>query len=202
MSPDRQALLSLYHDDATALLDRALQAQLEPEGLHVAHAALVEALADAHTDGREPGVSTTVPDETIAAIEARRNAAREWLASDHTAPHVWPEGASHDGGERCLRCGSTVPAGVCLSSRTMQFLDARGLLRDANDDLRTLLTEVRRLTDALATSENERAVAVDAFHRCRQERDQYKQAAETWQACAEIDRIASLDPAAVVGSGS
>lgn len=75
MSPDRQALLSLYHDDATALLDRALQAQHEPEGLHVAHAAIVEALADAHTDGREPGVSTTVPDETIQAAgsSARRS---------------------------------------------------------------------------------------------------------------------------------
>ena len=69
MSPDRQALLSLYHDDATALLARALQAQHEPEGLHVVHAALVEALADAHTDGREPGVSTTVPDETIQAAQ-------------------------------------------------------------------------------------------------------------------------------------
>lgn len=67
MTPDRQALLSLYHDDATALLDRALQAQHEPEGLHVAHVAIVEALANAHTDGREPGVST-VPDETVSTL--------------------------------------------------------------------------------------------------------------------------------------
>ena len=69
MSPDRQALLSFYHDDATALLDRALHAQHEPDGLHLVHAALVEALANAHIDGREPGVSTTVPDETIEAAQ-------------------------------------------------------------------------------------------------------------------------------------
>lgn len=67
VTPDRAALLSLYHDDATDLLDRALKAQHEPDGLHLVHAALVEALANAHTNGRPLDVATTVPDETIQA---------------------------------------------------------------------------------------------------------------------------------------
>jgi len=156
MSPDRQALLSLYHDDATALLDRALQAQHEPEGLHVVHAALVEALADAHTDGRGPGVSTTVPDETIAAIEARLNAATPgpW----HYDPtKCWRAGSS---GAMPIRWGesqeavfSPTPDGAPTIALTGPANDPQSmadadLIAHAPEDLRVLLAEARRLTDA------------------------------------------------------
>ena len=159
MSPDRQALLSLYHDDATALLDRALQAQHEPEGLHVVHAALVEALADAHTDGREPSVSTTVPDETIEAIQAR---------AGHSAalPDVTDE---HESPADCRRCHTSLhlldgcewPAdgplcGTCTDDERLEAIADRA----------ALLAEVRRLTDALAREEQAHGLTIDQREAC------------------------------------
>ena len=180
MPPDRQALLSLYHDDATALLDRALQAQHEPEGLHVVHAALVEALADAHTDGREPGVSTTVPDETIeAARRALDNCGEEsrMVHRDHLASAL---------------------AEVRRLTATLAAANAR--LREMGSREEDLEAEIERLAAVEAgVEERVKAARLDgarAMHmRCFGVAEGYE------TPTAIRNRIASLDPA-TVGSGS
>ena len=139
MSLDRQALLSLYHDPATTLLDEILLRQHEPEGNHQSHVALVEALADAHTDGRggeEQSPAEAVASFTaavdrgirgvdLAAIEARLNSSiihRAQLATDAHA----------------------LLAEVRRLERDVVDSDELGC--DAAGDVEELRAEVRRLT--------------------------------------------------------
>lgn len=117
-----------------------------------------------------PAGATAVPDLDLGVITTRLAVVRAWLAVDRTASHVWPEGATYDGGEACLRCGSIVPYGTCLPLRTAQFVEARELLRDVYDDSRVLVAEVHRLITACDAACQKRDEALEQGARVTESR--------------------------------
>jgi hypothetical protein len=70
MDPRRAALESLYYDQATDLCDLVLLAETGDDRMHGVHLAVLEALADAHEEGRREAREELAEEmEAIATTE-------------------------------------------------------------------------------------------------------------------------------------
>ena len=99
-------------------------------------------------------------DPKTLSVDETLKAAHEWWFAETIAPHTWPEGATYEGGEPCLLCGSLAPYGACLPVRTEQFFVTRRHMIEVYDVARALLKELQQQKD----SEIDQLTAIAQLH--------------------------------------